>query len=104
VHDGRERTRCLCHVRPNLLPDAAGRGKVIKYLLTFCLVLKGQCYTRFSTSGFFYESVSPKPLSILIGPFRIVLEIHGDIRSLRCTTGVVDTGGAPSLANISPNF
>jgi hypothetical protein len=29
VHDGRERTRCLCHVRPNLLPDAAGRGKVI---------------------------------------------------------------------------
>jgi hypothetical protein len=27
--------------------------------------------TRFSTSGFFHESVSPKPLSIPLGPFQI---------------------------------
>jgi hypothetical protein len=27
--------------------------------------------TRFSSSGFFYESVSPKPLSILLRPFQI---------------------------------
>ncbi len=30
-----------------------------------------------------------------LGPFRIVLKIHGDIRSSRCTTSVVDPGGAP---------
>jgi hypothetical protein len=35
VHDGRERTGRLCHLRPNLLPDAAGRGKVILSFLTF---------------------------------------------------------------------
>ncbi len=43
--------------------------------------------TRFSTSGFFHESVSPKPLSIPLGPFPRIL---GDICSSRCT---VDTGG-----------
>ncbi len=42
---------------------------------------------------FFNESVSPKPLSIPLGPFRIFLRKFGDIRSSRCTTGVVDTGG-----------
>ncbi len=26
---------------------------------------------RFSTSGFFHESISPKPLSIPLGPFQI---------------------------------
>ncbi len=53
---------------------------------------------------FFHESVSPKPLSISLGPFRIFSKIRGDIRSSRCTTGVVDTGGAPWLANISAKF
>ncbi len=42
---------------------------------------------------FFHESVSPKPLSIPLGPFQILSKICGDIRSIRCTTGVVDTGG-----------
>jgi hypothetical protein len=32
--------------------------------------------TRFSTLGFFHESVSPKPPSIPMGPFKI----RGDIR------------------------
>ncbi len=41
----------------------------------------------------FYESVSPRPLSIPLGPFRIFSKIRGDIRSSRCTTAVVDTGG-----------
>jgi hypothetical protein len=41
----------------------------------------------------FHESVSPKTLSIQLGPFRIFLKIWGDIRSSRCTTGVIDTGG-----------
>ncbi len=49
--------------------------------------------TRFSTSGFFHESVSPKPLSTPLGPFRIFLKIPGDICNSRFTTGVVDTGG-----------
>ncbi len=34
--------------------------------------LKGKC-PRFFTSDFFHESVSPKPLSIPIGPFRNLL-------------------------------
>ncbi len=49
--------------------------------------------TRFFASGFFYESVSPQPQSITIGPFRIFSKIRGDIRKSRCTTGVNDTGG-----------
>ncbi len=32
---------------------------------------KKSCDTRFLTSGFFHESVSPKPLSIPLGPFHI---------------------------------
>ncbi len=36
---------------------------------THTLVLKGSA-TRFPISGFFHESVSPKPLSILLGSFR----------------------------------
>jgi hypothetical protein len=42
---------------------------------------------RFSTSGFFHESVSPKHLSIPLRPFRIFSKIRGDIRGSRCTTG-----------------
>jgi hypothetical protein len=60
--------------------------------------LKGQCHEIFDFK-FFHESVSPKPLSIPIGPFEIFLKICGNIRSSRCTTSVVadtgkfDTGG-----------
>ncbi len=38
-------------------------------------------------------SVSHKPLSIPLGPFKKFSKICGDIRSSRCTTGVDDTGG-----------
>jgi hypothetical protein len=54
-------------------------------------VLKGHV-TRLFASGFFHESVSPKPLSIPLGPFRIFSKIRGDIRSSRLTTGINDTG------------
>jgi hypothetical protein len=54
--------------------------------------LKGRCHEIFDF-WFFHESVSPKPLSIPLGPFRIFSKIRGDIHSSRCTTGVVDTGG-----------
>jgi hypothetical protein len=54
--------------------------------------LKGQCHEIFDFC-FFHESVSPQPLSIPIGPFRIFSKIRGGIRSSRCTTGVADTGG-----------
>jgi hypothetical protein len=37
--------------------------------------LKRDNVTRFSTFGFFHESVSPKPLSIPPGPFRIFSKI-----------------------------
>jgi hypothetical protein len=54
--------------------------------------LKGQCNKIFDF-WFFHDSVSPKPLSILLGLFKIFSKILGDIRSSRCTIGVVDTGG-----------
>ncbi len=53
--------------------------------------LKGQCHEIFCF-WFFYESVSPQPQSIPLGPFRIFSKIRGDIRKSRCTTGVNDTG------------
>jgi hypothetical protein len=54
--------------------------------------LKGQCHEIFCF-WFFYESVSPQPQSIPLGPFQIFSKIRGDIRKSRCTTGVNDTGG-----------
>ncbi len=81
--------------------------------------------TRFSSLGFFHESVSPRPLSILLGPLRIFTKIRGDIRNFVClpvsTTpainyrwcrcyrghiiaGVVDIGDLPLLPSISANF
>jgi hypothetical protein len=57
------------------------------------LSLKGQCHETFD-SGFFHESVSPKPPIIQWGSFKFVRKkILGDIRSSRCTNGVVDTSG-----------
>ncbi len=48
---------------------------------------------RFFDFWFFHESISPKPLSIPLGSFRIFSKILGDIRSRssRCITCVVDT-------------
>jgi hypothetical protein len=49
---------------------------------------------------FFHESVSPKPLSIPLGLFRIFSKIRGDIRSSRFATGVVDTSGKSSIIKV----
>jgi hypothetical protein len=49
-------------------------------------ISKRDSATRFSISGIFHESVSPKPLSLPLGPFQIFSKIFGDIRSSRCTT------------------
>jgi hypothetical protein len=57
---------------------------------------KGQCHEVFDFR-FFHESVSPKPLSILLEPFQIFSKFRGYIRSPSCTIGVVDTG-----ANLPP--
>ncbi len=64
----------------------------IPFSLSPNLSWKGQCHEIFHFC-FFHESVSPKPLSIPLGPFWIFLKICRDIRSSRCTTCVVDTGG-----------
>ncbi len=40
---------------------------------------------------FFYESVSPEPLSIPLGPFRFFTKIRGDIGKFMFITGVKDT-------------
>jgi hypothetical protein len=53
--------------------------------------LKGQSHKIFCFR-FFHESHSPKPLKITLGSFRIFSKIRGDIRNLRCTTGVNNTG------------
>ncbi len=65
--------------------------------------LKGQCHEIFDFR-FFYESVFPKPLSIPLGPVSNFFENSRRYAQLKFAAGVVDTGGASSLANISANF
>jgi hypothetical protein len=55
--------------------------------------LKGQCKEIFDFSFLHGSAVSSKPLIIPLGPFQIFSKIHRDIRSSRCTTIVIDTGG-----------
>jgi hypothetical protein len=50
---------------------------------------------------FFHESVSPQPLSIPLGRFRIFSKICGDIRSSRLTNGINDTGGVDTGGKVS---
>ena len=57
---------------------------------------------RFSTSGFFHESVSPRPPSIPLEPFRIFSKIRGDIRELMFITGVNDTGEKLLPVSLTP--
>jgi hypothetical protein len=45
-------------------------------------------YTRFSTSGFFHESVSHWPLSILLGPLKMLTKFCGDIHNFLFIAGV----------------
>ncbi len=47
----------------------------------FTQMFKGTVSRDFRLLVFFHESVSPKPLSIPLGPFRIFSKIRGDIRS-----------------------
>ncbi len=63
-----------------------------RYLLPCFLRLKGQCHEIFCFC-LFLESVSPKPLIITLGLFRIFSKFRGDIRSLRFATSVNDTCG-----------
>jgi hypothetical protein len=58
--------------------------------------LKGQC-TEVFDFRFFHESVSPQPLSILLGLFQIFSKFRGYIRSPSCTIGVVDTGAIATV-------
>ncbi len=55
--------------------------------------LKGQ-YHEIYDFRIFHVSVSPKPLSILLVPFQIFLQIRWNIHSSRCTNGIAGTGGA----------
>ncbi len=47
---------------------------------------------KISTLGFFHESVSPGPLSIPVGLFRIFTKIRGNIRNFVFIVGVSETG------------
>jgi hypothetical protein len=59
---------------------------------------------RFFASGFFRESISPKPLIIPLGPFQIFSKIRGDIRSSRFATGVNETGDKWKKSSIRKMF
>ena len=56
---------------------------------------KGTVPWDFRLLFFFHESVSSKPLSIPLWPFRNFSKIHGGIRSSRFATGVVDSDSVP---------
>jgi hypothetical protein len=53
------------------------------YTILLLVLLKRDSVTRFSTSGFFLESVSPMHLSITSRPFRIFSKIRGGILGSR---------------------
>jgi hypothetical protein len=57
------------------------------------LKFKGTVSRDFLLLVFFMNQFPPKPLIIPLGSFRIFSKIHGDIRSSRFATGVVETGG-----------
>ncbi len=82
--------------------------RIVLYLCTLLQpstsTFKGTVSRDFLLLVFFMNQFPPKPLIIPIGPFRIFSKIHGDIRSSRCTTGVLDTSGKwkkSSIRNIS---
>jgi hypothetical protein len=70
------------------------------YLTCPTWLLNGQCHEIFA-SGFFHESVSPKPLIIPRGPFQIFSKIREDIRSSRCTTHSRKKPEAKNLVTLS---
>jgi hypothetical protein len=80
---GIEKDKEMSKLRPpvDLL---GGFFNILQYIQTSTLLLlldlKGQCHEIFCFC-FFHESVSPKPLIIQLGPFRIFFKIRGDIHS-----------------------
>ncbi len=66
---------------------------------------KKQCHKIFFFR-FFHESSSPKPLKIILGSFKIFLQIRRDIHKSRCTTGVNYTCGkfASGINNTGGKF
>jgi hypothetical protein len=65
------------------------------------LALKASA-TRFSTSGFIHESVSPKPLSLPLGPFRIFQ--NSPVANLLPVSATNFSTGTPAVlvANLPP--
>jgi hypothetical protein len=55
-------------------------------------MIKGSLTRDFRAQVFFHESVSPRPISIPLGPFWIFSKIRGDIRELMFIACVNDTG------------
>jgi hypothetical protein len=91
----------VCH--PENYGQRAGMGQKETDKITtepvFLYDLKGQCHEIFDF-WFFHGSVSPKPISIPIGSFRIFSKIRGDIRCSRFASGVNDTGGKCKKSSI----
>ncbi len=87
-----------CPPQSDESPPGGGGEKGFNQVLLVTL-LKGQCHEIFDFRYFLWIS-SPKPLSIPLEPFQIFC-FFGDIRSSRCTTGVVDTGGKWKKSSIT---
>ncbi len=68
--------------------DKEGQKRSINLLN---ILLKGVWHEIFSLH-FFYESVSPGPLSSPLGPFQIFSKLRRDFREWMFITGVNDTG------------
>ncbi len=64
---------------------------------------KGTMSWDFLLQVFSWIIFPPKLPKITIGSFRIFSKIRGDIRKWMCTTGIIDTGGAPCAENFRKN-
>ncbi len=86
---------CFCYVLNNICCYEGTRCKnklvAIQMFTITRYVCKGPVPRDFRLQVFLW-SVSPQPMSIPLGPFRIFSKIRVDIRRSRCTTGVVETG------------
>jgi hypothetical protein len=99
--------KCYNQIQQQLLLFSAAAGK--QYIWFASLVtttyhlkvfIKVTVSRDFRLLVFFHESISPKPLSIPLVPFQICSKIRGNIRSSRCTTGIVEKWEKSSILKV----
>ncbi len=75
---------------PNTKNLVGSHNFVLHFLVG--VILKGVWHEIFDFMFFFHESVSPRPPSIPLQPFRFFSKIRGDMSEWIFIAGVVDTG------------